>query len=47
MISTKYQAPTSREISSTKLQNGQMPRLVIEGWNFSGTWMLVFGIFAA
>src|SRR5271169_733448 len=48
MKSSKHQAPTSRETSSTKLQGDTLGRsLGFEVWNFSGAWMLELKIVVA
>jgi hypothetical protein len=45
MKSTKHQAPSTRETSSSKLQaGGRVNGLMLETWSFSGAWMLEFGV---
>src|ERR1043165_575175 len=40
--SSKFQAPSSRETSSSKLQKGAQQRVLMFGsWSFSGAWSLV------
>jgi hypothetical protein len=45
-ISSKFQAPTSRETPSAKLQTARERAGWIGYWNFSGAWMLETGAFA-
>src|ERR1017187_2353279 len=44
--SSKFQAPSSRESSSAKLQKPPGAGLRFGVWSFSGAWMLVLGAFA-
>jgi hypothetical protein len=44
MKSSKFQAPSSREAPSFKLQAGTRPWLELDVWNFSGAWMLELGV---
>jgi hypothetical protein len=45
MKNSKLQAPSAREISSSKLQaGGRVNGLVLEPWSFFGAWMLEFGV---
>jgi hypothetical protein len=45
MKSPKFQAPSSRETSSFKLQSSGALVLKFDYWSFSGAWMLVLGAF--
>src|SRR5438874_3158145 len=46
-LSTNSQHPSTREAPITKLKPGRRsPGCVIEGWLFSGYWMLVLGVAA-
>ena len=47
MKTSKLQAPSSRETSSTKLQGRRADYLKLEGWNFSGGWRLELGASAS
>jgi hypothetical protein len=42
-LSSKIQAPSTREAPSFKLQATNAPVLELGPWNFSGAWMVVFG----
>jgi len=45
MKSSKFQAPSSRETSSSKLQTPEALVLEFDYWSFSGAWMLVLEAF--
>jgi hypothetical protein len=42
-LSTKFQAPSSREAPKAKLQAGGILILKFGAWSFSGAWCLEFG----
>jgi hypothetical protein len=44
MKNSKFQAPSSKEAPSFKLQTGTRPRLELDVWNYSGAWMLELGV---
>jgi hypothetical protein len=46
-VSTKFQAPTSREASNRQYpkKTPRMLSLKFGDWNFSGAWMLEFGAY--